>query len=461
MFDRLRQRLLRHINLGTIAFSLIVVYLLAYVVSYIGKDKLAIYEVSQSNIIDHIEGTGVILREESLMKNEKDGYINYCVRDGSRVENGGTVYTVDITGKIQTYLEEMIREKGEISEDEKNRIDETLSDFSVSYEDRDFSRAFEVHQDIRQELVSYTDTLLTEHWDEMEKICGKNSYVEVRTPQEGLVSFSSDSLEGLTADKVSADVFASKAKMKDLRSVQTVKKGTPVCRLVTSQNWQLYVPVGKQSYEHLMNLKEEGTTTLQVTFDKDNFMTRASFDGMATDREYYVVLSFNNYVQRYMNQRYLYVELLLSKTNGLKIPTSAIVKKEVFRIPKEFLTQGGNQSDNSQIALQKIRKGRKSVTLQDVTVYKTDQKYAYIAGNGLKPGQVITDTAMENTTDLKTTVSLEGVYIVNRGYTVFRQVDVMEKNKDYCIVSADTSKIELYDRIILNSDTVKENQVIY
>jgi hypothetical protein len=221
------------------------------------------------------------------------------------------------------------------------------------------------------------------------------------------------------------------------------------------------VPVGKQSYEHLMNLKEEGTTTLQVTFDKDNFTTRASFDGMATDREYYVVLSFNNYVQRYMNQRYLYVELLLSKTNGLKIPTSAIVKKEVFRIPKEFLTQGGNQSDNSQIALQKIRKGRKSVTLQDVTVYKTDQKYAYIAGNGLKPGQVITDTAMENTTDLKTTVSLEGVYIVNRGYTVFRQVDVMEKNKDYCIVSADTSKIELYDRIILNSDTVKENQVIY
>ena len=42
-----------HINLGTLVFLVIVVYLMAYMLTYIGKDKLAIYEVSASDIVEH------------------------------------------------------------------------------------------------------------------------------------------------------------------------------------------------------------------------------------------------------------------------------------------------------------------------------------------------------------------------------------------------------------------------
>ena len=51
--------------------------------------------------------------------------------------------------------------------------------------------------------------------------------------------------------------------------------------------------------------------------------------------------------------------------------------------------------------------------------------------------------------------------MVNKGDAVFAVVDMGEMNGDYCIVATSGSKIELYDRIILNSDTVKEGQVIY
>ena len=44
-----------HINLGTLVFLVIVVYLMAYMLTYIGKDKLAIYEVSASDIVDNID----------------------------------------------------------------------------------------------------------------------------------------------------------------------------------------------------------------------------------------------------------------------------------------------------------------------------------------------------------------------------------------------------------------------
>ena len=41
------------INLGTIVFLVIIIYLTAYVIQYLGKEKLAIYEVSESNISEN------------------------------------------------------------------------------------------------------------------------------------------------------------------------------------------------------------------------------------------------------------------------------------------------------------------------------------------------------------------------------------------------------------------------
>ena len=100
-----------HINLGTLVFLVIVVYLMAYMLTYIGKDKLPIYEVSASDIVDNIEGTGVILRQENLVNAAQDVYINYYVQDGAMVNKNGVVYMIDTTGEIQDYLKKSTRKK--------------------------------------------------------------------------------------------------------------------------------------------------------------------------------------------------------------------------------------------------------------------------------------------------------------------------------------------------------------
>lgn len=53
-----------HMNLGTLIFLIIVIYLMAYILSYLGKSKLAIYEVSASDIVDSIDGTGVFFEKK-------------------------------------------------------------------------------------------------------------------------------------------------------------------------------------------------------------------------------------------------------------------------------------------------------------------------------------------------------------------------------------------------------------
>ena len=63
---------------------------------------------------------------------------------------------------------------------------------------------------------------------------------------------------------------------------------------------------------------------------------------------------------------------------------------------------------------------------------------------------------------IRITAPIKGVYNVNKGYTVFRQIEIISQNQEYYIVKANTSYgLSLYDHIILNSKTVKENQTIY
>ena len=60
------------------------------------------------------------------------------------------------------------------------------------------------------------------------------------------------------------------------------------------------------------------------------------------------------------------------------------------------------------------------------------------------------------------TEKLQGVYNINKGYTVFRQIQVLYENEEYCIVSEGTSYgLSVYDQIVLNADTVEEDQVVY
>ncbi len=462
MADRQKKKSPISINLGTIVFFLIVIYLAFYVVIYLSKDKLAVYEVSASNIEDKISSTGVILREEKVYGLEQDGYVNHYVQDSARVNKGGTVYMIDTTGKIQAYLNGL-EAKEIMTETERDRIIERLRAFSESYSDDHFSVVYESHREISHDLTAYIDTVLAKHSKELRKKYGKKSYVSVKAGDSGIVSFSSDGLEGLTTKEINRDIFVNKPKMAELQTSEKQRKGDPVYRLVSSQNWTLLVPLDEEDQvRRLEEAAEKNNSRIQVFFDKDNFTTRASCDCRKINGSYYAILSFDDYVQRYINQRYLYVDLILSSTKGLKIPSSSIVDKEVFQIPDYYLVRGSNSSSKDHVNLVTTDKdGKRIITQKNVKVYKNQDGIAWIYGADLEKGTEIADERQENTMTLPETITIQGVYSINRGYTIFKIISIEQRNEDYCIISIADSDVALYDRIILNSSTVKENQVIY
>ena len=56
---------------------------------------------------------------------------------------------------------------------------------------------------------------------------------------------------------------------------------------------------------------------------------------------------------------------------------------------------------------------------------------------------------------------LTGVYNINKGYAVFKQINILTKNEDYAIIETKTTYgISLYDHIALDGSKVKENQLV-
>lgn len=462
MREEKKRKLQSYLNISTILFMLILIYLACNVVRLVSKNKLAVYEVSQSAISDTVRGTGIILRTEKVIKTTEEGYLNSYLSDGSRVKTGGVVYTIDKTGKIQNEINKIFQDSDTKIKVEDSKIIEDLRLFREGYRDQDFYVAAETKNEIGHDLLSYTGTLLSKHKDDLEKNYGKDCYIEVTSPESGLISYTSDGLEGLKKNKITEEIFNDKVRMQDLRTTEKVEEGTDAYRITTSQEWSLIVPLSEEDYNRMEYLQKNGAKEIDVTIQKDEFEVKVPFICYKKENQGYLQLDFDNYVQRYLNQRYLSIEVLLVQGSGLKIPASALVEKEVFRIPKEYLSQGSNTDKKNNVNVVYVdKKGREKIKQVTVKIFREEDDMVNIYSKELKKGDRIKMAEDASTYTLDKTMTDYGVYTVNSGYAVFSYVYITERNEDYCIVNEDKSDIQLYDRIILNSNTIKENEIIY
>ena len=166
---------------------------------------------------------------------------------------------------------------------------------------------------------------------------------------------------------------------------------------------------------------------------------------------------------RYVNDRFVDIELIISEDSGLKIPNSAITSKEFFTIPKEYFTLGGDSSDPGLlIQRQDDKKKDTSVELVTPTIYYETDAYYYIDNESVTAGDHIWKSDSTSTYTIGQDVdSLIGVYNINKGYAVFKQINIISQNETYAIVETKTAYgIALYDHIALDGSKVKEDQLI-
>lgn len=444
-----------HLNIGTIVFLLIFIYMLYNIFQYFTTKQVAIYEVSQGTIAQNNTFTGLALREETVYNAESSGYINYYNKDATKAGVDTYVYSIDETGDFyKKVLEEnegqLFKQKGSYKELEK-----TASGYVLGYSDENFYQVYSFKYDMEAALM---EALSANNRSNLDSYSGNSTaFHAYLAPQAGVVVYNTDGLETTNVDNFTKDSFdQSKHVKNNFQAKEKVNTGEPVYKLITNESWDLVLPIDE---ELAVALADE--SHVKVEFRKDGSTAWGSAKILKKDDGIYLTLRFQNSMIRFADERYLDVKLLVSDTSGLKIPNTALTEKTFFVVPKDYVTKGGDSAGNGVLRKGVSKDGKATMEFVDVTVFQETESAYYIDGADLEKGDIINKPDSGDTITLKATAPLQGVYNINKGYAVFRKVKILFQNEEYTIVDNGTSYgISLYDHIALDASAVKENQIV-
>lgn len=444
-----------NLNIGVIVFLIIFIYMLYNIFQYFTTKQVAVYEVSQGTIAQDSTFTGMALREESIYNAESTGYVNYYNKDATKVSVDTFVYSIDETGDF--YKQILDHNEGKLFQQEGSydELEKTASSYVLGYSDENFYQVYTFKYDMEAALM---EALNASNLTNLDGYNGNaatfHSYL---APQAGIVVYNTDGLEEITLDNFTKDSFVpSKHVKNNLLAREKLNTGDPAFKLITSEQWNLVFPIDEKLAADLAEEKN-----IKVEFKKDGSTAWGESQILNRSGSYYLALTFQNSAIRFATERYLEVKLLLSDTTGLKIPNTSLTEKTFFIVPKDYITKGGGSAGNGILRQNITKEGKKIMEFTGITIFKETEDSYYIDGADIKKGDIINKPDSSEMFTLKETASLQGVYNINKGYAVFRKVEIVFQNEEYSIVNTGTSYgLSLYDHIALDASAVKENQIV-
>ena len=455
----LKYKSLSGFNIGFVIFFIIIIYVLFNVFSYFTDTHVAEYEVSQGTIASNYVYQGVIVRDESVEYAKKDGYINYYIKNGTKVSTTDVVYSVDTVGTISEEISSGSSKDIELSTSTLENLSKEISIFVDKYNGNKFYESYDFLENVNSEIThTINNTILNELSAEVNAAENNNTFFKYTSPKDGIIVYHVDGYEDKTIeDHLESDFTFSDYNRNVLASNREISVSDPVYKRVNSESWNILIQIDETLAKELEDFK-----TIKIRFCKDDFTTNANCQMITQDDDYFLQLSLKTAMIRYINERFVDIELVMKDKEGLKIPKSAITSKEFFTIPKEFFTLGGDSDEYGLLVKQQKDGKDMSVSFITPTIYYESVSYYYIDNEEISAGDIVLLPDSVSTYIVGDDVDdLDGVYNINKGYAVFKQINIIYENEEYAIVETKTSYgVTLYDHIALDASTIKENQLI-
>ncbi|MDD6442134.1 MAG: HlyD family efflux transporter periplasmic adaptor subunit [bacterium] len=451
-----------NLNIGVILFGVVFLYLVVMIIMYFAKDKTAVYEVREGSILRDNSYTGLILRDETVVYADKDGYVNYFYESGKKVPFGYNVYLLTQDEILNESGEETKNEEVVLNSDNWNRLLMKVQAFNESFNINDFSSAKSLKEETNTILNSNTtQNRVTQLNTILENT--QMEYIAYQSDEDGIIAYNIDGYESLTTENLSEKEISKNGYTKvSLVNNTKIKAGDPVYRLVTEKDWTLVIPLTEEmetQFLEQMGEKEYLYVKLRVAKDNEKIGGYLSIEHDKKNNAYGFIHLSDSLV-RYVEDRYLDIELILENQSGLKIPKSAVAQKEFYVIPEEYLTNGGSSS-SSGVLKENAKNG--SIEFVEVNIFSRDIENGtvYVSTQNFKDGDTLIKPESSEKMTLMEKMSLNGVYNVNKGYAVFTQVNILCESEDYYIIEEGTSYgLSNYDHIALDGSMIQDNQII-
>ena len=448
----------RKLNLATLVLIAIMVYVLIFAISGTFKKHIVGYEVKEGSLF--VSGTynGLILRDETIVTTNDNGYVNYYAREGERVSVGDLVYTIDGTGKLNEMLAKGSSQESKLSDEDLNEIRNDIIHFSKDFDKNNFQTVYNFKYNLQGTALKLANLNILNSIDTLSQGNMLSGVKMIKAPQSGYVVYNKDGYENLTVSSLTKDHFnTEKYEKQQFVNNQLINEGDFVYKTINNENWSVIIKIDTP----LLNELEQGDY-VQVKFLKTQTKSWAQIEYLQIEEEYYCVLKFNNSVSTFCNERFLDIEIISSQEVGLKIPKSSIVEKEFYLIPESYAFETGNSSDEVVFVRESyMEDGTLSSERMNLTIYAQKDGFYYVDKLGLSPGDYFIDY-LGNKYGIGKIATLVGVYYMNKGYADFRQIISIYENDEYAIVKSNsTYGLRAYDYIVLDAESVDEDDLLY
>lgn len=448
------------INFWIIILMVLFVYIVFSVFTGFKKNKVNFYEVTEGSMTKNTEHKGIIIRKETVMNTQKAGYINYFVSGGKRVSVGTEMYSIDETGAMNNFLSSGSAYDFSFSPENMKRMQKDIRTFSAEFDDNNFNSVYNYKSSLNNSLLEYVNVSGSDSLQAAMEQSGIG-FTKEYAPVSGVVSLSIDGFENRDIQSINDDDFNMLNYHVDhMNSGQMVELSAPVCRIVTDEDWQIVFRLSDEDKETFSNINN-----LRIRFKGSPLVADCQFQEVnSVDGNTYGRLYLDRYMVDFINERFVSFNIDTGSNTGLKIPKSAVVNKTFLLIPDGYLARGGDDTSEGFYKEVYTENGTGIQYIPTEIYYSDGEKYYinFSSDSEFQPGDYVVKPGNNERFKLGETASLEGVYNINKGYAVFKQIDIIDSNDEYYTVRKNQKYgLNVYDHILFDPEGINEGDFIY
>ena len=466
----------RHINFIALIFAVILIYLVVQIIRMFTGKEYTVYELKKEEVYSAASvRRGLILRDEITYPVMFAGRINYLTAEGSKVSVKTPVYTTKDLSFFSNGAAGSV-DVASLSKAALSSVKNKLVDSAVRGQ-KDFFLYYLDKADIQASVKS---TFLQGSGLNLESLVNDGSIVET-TDRSGYILYRSDSLDSVSEAGLTKECFQEESLQIDVYPTgREARVGQFAYKIVPDDTF---------SIAFLMDEKDQvryaGKSYLSVNLTRLKVTQNAAFHiDTLPDGSKAGILTFSKYGSSYLTERFLDFILEEERVEGYRIPVTSVLTRDFLLVPSAYIMKSAGEGT-------KVFKeytdasGRTNVTAVGVSLYAVSGDMVYISSTKLERGdylvlpkeaqvkrrengETVTVSVFEPDLSgrfhLSLTAPLTGVYNVNKGYCIFRQVEILEKTRDgfYYLINTKTAYgLSAYDRIMQDASGVTDNQIVF
>ncbi len=482
----------RHINFVVVAYVGILLYLLILIYLSFTKDPVNFVYAEPGVIYDNSTFNGLILKDEQIEYAKTSGPVKYLVPEGSKVRQNSYVCSINQDPSVDALLnksdEEHLATLSQISSltlKDYRILQDKIREYAIDKHFNDAGLVYEAKSALKETIIDISQTVYVEDQELYDKIQAQiasneekrlSNGVYQRIPVSGVVGYTFDGFEEYNIDNYSLDILNKDTIINDSAELEVIKEGDPIYKIIDNHKFYILAEIDPYADKYLRKKAEAKDPAFNsLYFPKQKVTVDGKiYDIMYENNKYYVIFEIDRYFDDFFTDRFVDFIIAYDDYEGIKVPNESVGVLDMVLVP----TTSVNTTPEGHNIVTKMVYSDEDITHTKpvpviVKVYYKDGDWTYVRPMNdddlLAEGDQVlyykeTDLDQADVNEpfiLGSRIPMEGVYVVNNGYTDFKRILTIHKEDDFRIVADRVSySIRIYDKLASDAEEVREFQTI-